>query len=104
MNVTLPESWKEFIDGEVKEGGYGDPASYLQALLEEAQRKRKVREKIEAMLEEDLNSGEPTPWTRQDLENIKKEIHEHYLHAWLVEAQKRPEVRDKIEAMLEEGL
>ena len=77
MNITLPESWKSFIDAEVAAGGHGSAAEYLHTLLMQA-KLRKARDKVEALLDEGLNSGPATEWTKQDWEEIRREIHQRH--------------------------
>jgi antitoxin ParD1/3/4 len=80
MNISLPDPMKEFVESEVAAGSYGNASEYIRQLLREAQ-ERKANEKLERLLIEGMNSGEPieaTPefWAnmRQD---IKKRITEH---------------------------
>jgi antitoxin ParD1/3/4 len=74
VTITLPESLKAFIDAEVASGGYADASGYVQELLLKESRKQQERERIEALLEEGLNSGEATEWTTQDWEFIRREV------------------------------
>lgn len=77
LTVVLPPNWHDFISSQVAAGGYKDAADYVQALLRDAE-KRKAAGKIEKMLEEGIQSGEATPWTKEDLENAKREIRERH--------------------------
>lgn len=58
LNVSLPKSLKEHVQRQVKAGSYSTPSEYVRALLREDQ-KRKAEQKLEALLVEGLNSGEP---------------------------------------------
>jgi antitoxin ParD1/3/4 len=58
LNISLAEALHEFVKRQVAEGGYGDASEYFHQLLREEE-KKKAREKVEAMLLEGLNSGEP---------------------------------------------
>jgi antitoxin ParD1/3/4 len=55
MEITLPESLKLFVEGQVSGGEYGTVSEYLGALIREAQR-RADRQELEAMLLEGLQS------------------------------------------------
>jgi antitoxin ParD1/3/4 len=77
LNISLPESVREFIEREVAEGGHGDASEYIYKLLQEEQ-KKKAREKVEALLLEGLQSGPATPMTAQDWEDIRREVHERH--------------------------
>ena len=60
LNVSLPKSLKVHVERQVQEGGYSTPSEYVRALLRE-DRKRKMEQKLEALLLEGLNSGEAIP-------------------------------------------
>jgi antitoxin ParD1/3/4 len=77
MNISLPESLKAFIEGEVATGGYSSVSEYVRTLVREDQ-KRKARERVEALLLEGLNSGEATELTAADWEEIRREIRERH--------------------------
>jgi antitoxin ParD1/3/4 len=73
MNISLPDNMKTFIEAEITEGGYNTASEYFRALVREAQ-KRKTEAKLEALLLEGLQSGEATPMTEQDWEEIRQEV------------------------------
>jgi antitoxin ParD1/3/4 len=58
FNVSLPKMLREYVEGQVDEGGYSTPSEYVRFLIREDQ-KRRVAEKIEALLLEGIASGEP---------------------------------------------
>jgi antitoxin ParD1/3/4 len=57
MNISLPEELKEFAEEQTKHG-FSTPSEYVRELIRE-DRKRKAKEKLEALLLEGLNSGDP---------------------------------------------
>ena len=71
FNISLPEPLKKFIEAEVRRGGYGTPSEYLRALVR-AQQKRKQGSRLERLLLEGLDSGESTPMTRRNWEDIRR--------------------------------
>jgi antitoxin ParD1/3/4 len=73
ITLNLPAVLKQFVDSEVAARGFGNAADYVQAVLREEQ-KRKARDKVEALMDEAMASGESTEWTRQDFEDMKQEI------------------------------
>jgi antitoxin ParD1/3/4 len=73
LNISLPEAMKEFVEAEVAAGGYSTASEYVRELLRDAQ-KRKEHARIEALLEEGLNSGEPTPMTQGDWDRLEKRL------------------------------
>ncbi len=72
MNISLPETMKQFIDQEIKKGGYGTVSEYIRALLREEQKKR-AQSKLDALLLEGLASGSPTQATKAYWDDIRKE-------------------------------
>jgi antitoxin ParD1/3/4 len=59
LNISLPTLLREYVEAQVKEGGYSTPSEYVRALLREDQR-RKVEERLEGLLLNGLQSGPPT--------------------------------------------
>ena len=47
LNVSLPESMREWIDDQVKKGGYGTASEFVREVIREAQ-KNKARQELEA--------------------------------------------------------
>jgi antitoxin ParD1/3/4 len=72
MNISLPESLKQFIDEHVAKGGYSTVSEYIRALVRDDQ-KRKAQERLEALLLEGLESGEPTEMTKENWDEIRRE-------------------------------
>lgn len=76
VTISLPETWKEFVDSQVSSGAHGTAANYLKSLVEE-DRKRKAREHVDALLEEGLDCKEEREWTPEVLAELRREIAEH---------------------------
>jgi antitoxin ParD1/3/4 len=73
MNIALPESMKHFVQEQVTEGGYSSVSEYVRDLIRNAQ-KRKVNERIDALLLEGLDSGDPIPVTTEYWEEKKRRL------------------------------
>jgi antitoxin ParD1/3/4 len=43
MNISLPETLKEFVDGQVVERGYGTSSEYVRELIRKEQDRRHLR-------------------------------------------------------------
>lgn len=71
MNVSLPEELKQFAEAQTKHG-YSTPSEYVRELIRE-DRKRKAKEKLDALLLEGLNSGDPIPVDAKFWANLKQE-------------------------------
>jgi antitoxin ParD1/3/4 len=72
MNISLPDQLKEFVDEQVGSGRYSSVSEYVRDLIRDDER-RKAQEKLETMLMEGLQSGEPTEMTREDWADIRRE-------------------------------
>ncbi|MCA6597633.1 MAG: type II toxin-antitoxin system ParD family antitoxin [Pseudanabaena sp.] len=58
VNISVPDSMKAFIDEQVAKGGYSTTSEYIRQLLrQEAERVAQAR--LETLLLEGLDSGEP---------------------------------------------
>jgi len=60
MNVSLPDPLKQFVDEEVREGGFASTSDYMRDLIR--QRKRaKAEELLRSLIAEGLASGPSEP-------------------------------------------
>ena len=75
MNVALPESMKSFVQDRVTEGGYSSVSEYIRELIR-ADQKRKAEERIDTLLLEGLDSGQPIPVTAEYWEAKKQKLTE----------------------------
>jgi antitoxin ParD1/3/4 len=73
MNISLPDSMRQFVEVQVSNGGYGTISEYFRELVRQ-DKKRKAQEQLETLLLEGLNSGEATPMTEQDWMDIRAEV------------------------------
>jgi len=62
MTISLPEPMREFIDAEVASGDYGSASELFREMVRERQ-KHKNQERLETLLLEGLESGEPIAFT-----------------------------------------
>ncbi len=69
MNVSLPETLKEYVRDRVVEGIYSNPSDYIRALIR-TDMKRHSQEHLETMLLDGINSGPATEMTRADWDGI----------------------------------
>jgi antitoxin ParD1/3/4 len=72
LNISLPETMRDFIDSQIAEGGYSTASEYIRELVREAQ-KRKAKEKVEALLLEGLQS-EASEMTPEDWQELKRRV------------------------------
>lgn len=73
MNIALPEAMKSFVQERVAEGGYSSVSEYVRDLIR-ADQKRRHEERIDTLLLEGLNSGEPIEATRDYWEEKRRRL------------------------------
>ena len=76
MNVSLPETLKDYVQERVAEGTFSNPSDYVRALIREDM-KRREEEKLDALLMEGINSGPAEPMTAKDWADIRADLEEH---------------------------
>jgi antitoxin ParD1/3/4 len=73
MNISLPDSMRQFVEGQVAQGGYGTVSEYFRELVR-GEKKRQAQEQLEQLLLAGLKSGEATPMTDKDWTDIRAEV------------------------------
>jgi antitoxin ParD1/3/4 len=71
MNISLPESLKEYVE-EQTQSGNSTPSEYVRELIREDQ-KRRAKQRLDALLLEGLNSGDPIPANARFWTELKRE-------------------------------
>jgi antitoxin ParD1/3/4 len=72
MNISLPPLMKEWVEVQVSAGGYGTASEFFRQLVR-AEQERQLREKIDGNLYAAINSGESTPMTPADWDQIRRQ-------------------------------
>lgn len=65
------------MEEEAKSGNYGNTSEFFRDLLRQ-RKKERAQEKLEALLLEGLNSGEPTPVTPEFVRETKDQLIARY--------------------------
>lgn len=73
LNISLPQSLKDYVADRVSVGGYSTPSEYLLELLRQDQKQR-TEDILETLLLEGLESGEPIKTTPEYWENKRKRL------------------------------
>ncbi|MEL6441837.1 MAG: type II toxin-antitoxin system ParD family antitoxin [Cyanobacteria bacterium J06621_8] len=76
LNISLPESMREFIDRQIDSGGYSTASEYIRHLIRLDQEKAEKKQ-IEKLLLEGLKSGEPVEitddwWSQKRIELMER--------------------------------
>jgi antitoxin ParD1/3/4 len=75
MNIALPESMKQFVQERVTAGGYSSVSEYMRELIR-ADQKRRVEERIDSLLLEGMDSGQPLAVTQEYWDEKKRKLAE----------------------------
>ena len=73
MNISLPEPMKAFVDDLVQSGGYGSASEYIRELVRRDQKERS-QDRLEALLLEGLDSGDPIAVTPEYWDKLRQEL------------------------------
>ena len=71
MNISLPRELREYIEQQTR-AGYSTPSEYVRELIR-GDRERRAKERLDALLLEGLDSGEPLPATPAFWDELKRE-------------------------------
>ena len=71
MNISLPDTLKQFVDDQIASGRYSSVSEYIRELIRDDE-KRKAEERLESLLLEGLD-GDESELTRQDWAALRKE-------------------------------
>ena len=70
INVSLPTPMRAYLESRVKADGFASISDLVRALIRDDQ-KRQAQEELERRLLSALDSGEATPMTSKDWDEIK---------------------------------
>jgi len=73
VNISLPINQRQFIERKVSKGGYSTVSEYFRELVRQDEQ-REAEDRLESLLLQALESGEPTPMTKSDWDDIRKEV------------------------------
>ena len=78
MNISLPDSLKEFAHIQTEANNYSTPSDYVRSLIRKDKEKKEAQLHIESLLLEGLNSGKPIPVTpeywKEKKSRLEKEL------------------------------
>jgi antitoxin ParD1/3/4 len=77
LNISLPQSLKDYVEDQVSSGGYSTPSEYLRELLRQDQKQR-AEQKLEALLLAGLTSGDPIEITPEYWERKRTQLVERH--------------------------
>jgi len=71
LTVSLPEALTAYLQAQIAAGHYNTPDDYIQALI---QQDKARKEHLEPLILEGLESGEATPMTASDWDDIRAAV------------------------------
>lgn len=71
MNISLPQGLKKYVERRTK-AGYSTPSEYVRELIR-GDRERRAKERLDVLLLQGLDSGEPLPATPAFWDEVKRE-------------------------------
>lgn len=77
MNISLPDPLKQFVDEEVREGGFASTSDYMRDLVRQRQR-TKAAEFLRQLIAEGLASGSAGEVTAETFEQMRKELRKRH--------------------------
>ena len=78
VNLNLSEELQQFVNGQAEAGRFDGPAEYIEALIERA---KNGKEKLEALLIEGLDSGDPIPLDVEEWTRIRQDVEQRISNA-----------------------
>ena len=75
MNISLPDPLKQFVDEEVRAGGFASTSDYMRDLLRQRQR-AKAEETLRQLIAEGLASGPATTVQPGTFDRMRKQLRE----------------------------
>jgi antitoxin ParD1/3/4 len=76
MNVSLPDSMKEWVDRKAKDGEYGNASDYVRDLIRRDRRRQEAIAALQAAITEGIESGNAEPF---DGEAFLLRMHERHV-------------------------
>jgi antitoxin ParD1/3/4 len=74
MTIELSPESVVLVQGKVQSGLYQNAAEVVERALELLREQEQAEEQIEALLQEDIDSGESTEMTTEDWDGIREEV------------------------------
>lgn len=72
MSFALPESLRDYIDGRVGSGEYGNTSEYLRDLIRRDQREQAAR-RLRDLITVGIESGPATPMTKRRIAELREQ-------------------------------
>ena len=74
MNISLPDSLKEYVKERAAQTDHSNPSDYVRALIRQ-DKKNQTQEHLQQLLLDGLNSGDLKEMTADDWKEIRQQVH-----------------------------
>ena len=75
MNLTLKPETEKLIQERIDRGEYKDAADFVDEAIQYMVEMDRAETELEALVQEGIDSGPATEMTREDFEDIRREVH-----------------------------
>jgi antitoxin ParD1/3/4 len=70
LNISLPESMRQFVEKKIRSDGYGTISEYIRELIRADQKDEDSR--FDSLIAQAYASGEPSPLTKDDIDEARR--------------------------------
>lgn len=70
LNISLPESMRQFVEKKIRSEGYGTISEYVRELIRADQKAEDSR--FDSLIAQAFASGEPSPLTKEDINEARR--------------------------------
>jgi antitoxin ParD1/3/4 len=77
ITIALSEPLKTFVDTQAAQRGFSTASAFIEELVKEAQ-ERESFQRVETLLQEGIDSGEPMPVTDADWQEIRDRVRQYH--------------------------
>lgn len=72
LNISLPQPLKKWVEKQTKEKGFSTTSEFVRDMIRR-EKAQEARRRVDNLLLEAMENGEPTPMTAQDWQDIRRE-------------------------------
>lgn len=70
LNISLPESMRQYVEKKIRSEGYGTISEYVRELIRADQKAEDSR--FDSLIAQAYASGEPSPLTKDDIDEARR--------------------------------
>lgn len=74
LNISLPDTMRQFVEKKISSEGYGTISEYIRELIRTDQKVDNAR--FDTLISEAFASGKPSPLTKDDIDEARRVVKE----------------------------